>query len=173
MSVWVRVRAARPEDVDGIARLNNAFAGAGLMLHRSPEVIASAIGDYVVAESAPGGAGQGARGRLLACAALKEYSPSLAEVAAVAVAPDAHGQGLGRRVVHAVEAMARKRGVAEVFALTLQPEFFAAIGYARVERSRYPEKVRRDCMGCARRFACDEACLMRDLTAVDATREAA
>ena len=38
------------------------------------------------------------------------------------------------------------RGIYDVFALTLQPEFFAAIGYERVDRARYPEKIRRDCL---------------------------
>ena len=48
-------------------------------------------------------------------------------------------------------------------ALTLQPEFFAAIGYQRVDRARYPEKIRRDCLGCARRFACNEICFAKNL----------
>jgi N-acetylglutamate synthase-like GNAT family acetyltransferase len=50
-----------------------------------------------------------------------------------------------------------------VFALTLQPDFFEAIGYERVDRARYPEKIRRDCLGCARRFACNEICFARNL----------
>ena len=65
----------------------------------------------------------------------------------------------------AVEALARKRGIFDVFALTLQPEFFAAIGYERVDRARYPEKIRRDCLGCARRFACNEICFSKNLMA--------
>ena len=51
-------------------------------------------------------------------------------------AREAHGKGLGRAIVHAVEALARKRGIYDVFALTLQPEFFAAIGYQRVDRAQ-------------------------------------
>lgn len=161
----VRVRKARPEEAEAIARLNNQFAGEGLMLRRTPEMVALAIDDYVVAVDPSAGSGQAARGRVLACGALKEYSPSLGEVAAIAVAAEAHGQGLGRRIVRAVEELAAKRGIGEVFALTLQPEFFAAVGYARVERARYPEKIRRDCLGCARLFKCDEICFMRDLAA--------
>ena len=59
--------------------------------------------------------------------------------------------------------LARKRGIYDVFALTLQPEFFSAIGYQRVDRARYPEKIRRDCLGCARRFACNEICFAKNL----------
>jgi hypothetical protein len=32
-----------------------------------------------------------------------------------------------------------------------------------VDRARYPEKIRRDCLGCARRFACNEWCFAKNL----------
>jgi N-acetylglutamate synthase-like GNAT family acetyltransferase len=150
------VRRARPADAAAISRLNNTFAHEGQMLLRTPEMIALAIDDYVVV--------QNAAGALLACGALKEYSPSVAEVAAIAVSREAHGKGLGRAVVGAVEELACKRGIFDVFALTLQPEFFAAVGYQRVDRARYPEKIRRDCLACARRFACNEICFAKNLT---------
>jgi N-acetylglutamate synthase-like GNAT family acetyltransferase len=150
-----RLRPATPADADAIARLNNFFADQHLMLRRTPEMIALASDDYVVAVDD--------RGRILACGALKEYSPSIAEVAAIAVSPDAQGLGLGRRIVGAVEELARKRGIPEVFALTLAPEFFEALEYLRVDRARYPEKIRRDCIGCARRFACNETCFAKKL----------
>ncbi len=159
------VRRARPADAAAISRLNNTFADEGQMLPRSPETIALSIDDYVVV--------QNAAGELLACGALKEYSPSVAEVAAIAVSREAHGRGLGRAIVGAVESLARKRGIHDLFALTLQPEFFAAIGYQRVDRARYPEKIRRDCLGCARRFACNEICFARSLTIEEAVPLAA
>ena len=149
------VRRARAQDATAISRLNNTFADEGQMLTRTPEMISLAIDDYVIV--------QNSAGVLLACGALKEYSPSVAEVAAIAVSKDAHGKGLGRAIVSAVEALALKRGIYDVFALTLQPEFFAAIGYLRVDRARYPEKIRRDCLGCARRFACNEICFAKNL----------
>ena len=153
----ILLRPALLSEADAIARLNNHFADQQLMLRRTPEMIGLAIADYVV--------GVDAHGHLLACGALKEYSPSLGEVAAIAVSPDAQGMGLGRRVVEAVEALARTRGIPEVFALTLEPRFFEALGYQRVDRARYPEKIRRDCIGCARRFACNETCFARLLLA--------
>lgn len=158
------IRRARPQDAANISRLNNTFANEGQMLKRTPEMIALAIDDYVVV--------QDSSGRLLACGALKEYSPSVAEVAAIAVAKEAHGKGLGKAIVRAVEALARKRGIHDLFALTLQPEFFAAIGYQRVDRARYPEKIRRDCLGCARRFACNEICFARNLMLEEVVRAA-
>ena len=60
------------------------FADEALMLRRTPEMVELAIDDYVV--------GVDPRGRVVACGALKEYSPSVAEVAAIAVSRDVHGQ---------------------------------------------------------------------------------
>jgi N-acetylglutamate synthase-like GNAT family acetyltransferase len=158
------VRRARPRDAAAISELNNRFADEGQMLWRSPEIISLAIDDYVVV--------QRANGELLACGALKEYSPSVAEVAAIAVSKAAHGKGLGRAIVSAVEDLARMRGTYDVFALTLQPEFFTAIGYQRVDRARYPEKIRRDCLACARRFACNEICFAKNLLVTEIVRAA-
>jgi amino-acid N-acetyltransferase len=153
----VHVRRARPAEAQAIADLNNQFADEALMLRRSPEMVALAIDDYVVAVTP--------RGVVVGCGALKEYSPSLAEVAAIAVANEAHGRGLGRQIVAAVEALALKRGIHDVFALTLQPAFFEALGYTRTDRANYPEKLRRDCAGCARRGACSETCVAKRLEA--------
>ena len=151
----VVIRRARATDAPAIARLIGLFAGQAMMLRRTPEVVELAIDDYVV--------GVDARENIVACGALKEYSPSVAEVAAIAVSPDAHGRGVGKAIVSAVEALAIKRDIYDVFALTLQPEFFAAVGYERVDRARYPEKIRRDCLACARRFACNEVCFAKNL----------
>lgn len=159
------IRSARVSEVDAIARLNNFFADQHRMLRRTPAIIGLALDDYIVAADAGG--------RILGCGALKEYSPSVAEIAAIAVAPDAHGLGIGRRIVFAVEALARKRGIPEVFALTLEPVFFEALGYQRVDRARYPEKIRRDCIGCARRFACNETCFAKPLPDLAAQMDAA
>jgi amino-acid N-acetyltransferase len=151
----VHVRKARLSEAQAIADLNNRFADEALMLPRTPEMVAMSIDDYVVAVTP--------RGVVLGCGALKEYSPSLAEVAAIAVATEAHGHGLGRQVVAAVEALALKRGTRDVFALTLQPAFFEALGYARADKADYPEKIRRDCAGCARRATCAEVCVAKRL----------
>jgi N-acetylglutamate synthase-like GNAT family acetyltransferase len=155
MTVDVVIRRARAEDAEAIARLIAVFADEALMLKRTPEMVSLTVDDYVV--------GVNSDGEIVACGALKEYSPSVAEIAAIAVSRTVHGCGVGKAIVRAVEALAVKRGVYDVFALTLQPAFFGAIGYQRVDRARYPEKIRRDCLGCARRFACNEFCFAKNL----------
>jgi amino-acid N-acetyltransferase len=154
-SAGVVIRRARPSDAANIARLIGLFADQALMLRRTASMVELAIDDYVV--------GVESRDNIVGCGALKEYSPSVAEVAAIAVSPDAHGRGVGKAIVAAVEGLAIKRDIYDVFALTLQPEFFAAIGYERVDRARYPEKIRRDCLACTRRFACNEVCFAKSL----------
>lgn len=157
MAPGFTIRRGRAGDGAAIAQLIAIFAAEALMLRRTPEMVELAIDDYVVATDS--------HGRIMACGALKEYSPSVAEVAAIAVSREVHGCGVGRAIVAAVERLAMKRGISDVFALTLQPEFFSAIGYQRVDRARYPEKIRRDCLGCARRFACNEICFAKNLIA--------
>ena len=71
------------------------------MLPRTLDQIAARIDNYVVATDESG--------HVLACAALEEYSPSLAEVSSVAVSPTHHGKGLGTLVVLGVERLARAR----------------------------------------------------------------
>ena len=143
------VRRARLADVGGIAALVSEWAAESLLLPRSAGEIVRAIDDFVVATDG--------RGRVLACAALREYAPSLAELTSVAVSRAAHGRGLGRLVVQAVEALARVRGHAAMFAHTLQPEFFAALGYESAERAWFPEKRARPHTLCVQRTLAADA----------------
>jgi amino-acid N-acetyltransferase len=105
------------------------------MLPRTLEQIAARIDSYVVATDV--------FGRVIACAALEEYSPSLAEVSSVAVAPSHHGKGLGSQVVLGVERLARARDIEELFALSLTDNFFLSLAYKPTTVSRYPEKLAR------------------------------
>jgi len=157
MREQISMRMAQPADVAAIVALVNGYASDSVMLPITVERVMLALDDFVVAADG--------RGRVRACGALKEYSPSLAEVASLAVARDAHGSGLGRRVVAELEALARMRGIDELFALTMTAPFFEAVGYAVTERALYPEKIRRDCISCPRRFGCNEVCVSRMLRA--------
>lgn len=129
------VRRAVRADADQIADLVAPYSAEGLMLPRTAQQIAASIDNYVVATD--GG------GHVLACAALDEYSPSLAEVSSVAVAASQHGRGLGTQVVLGVERLARARNIDEIFALSLTDNFFLALSYKPTTISRYPEKLLR------------------------------
>ena len=127
-------RALRP-DAPQILELVSQYATQGLMLSRTLDEIAARIDNYVVATDGTG--------RVVACAALEEYSPSLAEVSSVAVAPAHHGKGLGSQVVLGIERLARARDIEELFALSLTDNFFLSLSYELTTISRYPEKLAR------------------------------
>ncbi|MEO8192736.1 MAG: GNAT family N-acetyltransferase [Gemmatimonadales bacterium] len=128
------VRKATRADADQIWDLVSCYAAQGLMLPRTQQQVAMNIDNYVVAS---------AGGRVAACAALEEYSPSLAEVSSVAVAGSEHGNGLGTEVVLGVERLARARDINELFALSLSDRFFLSMDYQATSISRYPEKLAR------------------------------
>jgi N-acetylglutamate synthase-like GNAT family acetyltransferase len=129
------VRRAVRSDAGAILELVAQYAAQGLMLARTLQQIATRIDNYVVVTDASG--------HVLACAALEEYSPSLAEVSSVAVVPSHHGQGLGSQVVLGVERLARARDIEELFALSLTDNFFLSLSYEPTTISRYPEKLAR------------------------------
>ncbi len=129
------VRRAQLVDVLQLAALVNGFAADQLLLPRSTEQVALALDNYVVAVDAGG--------RVLACASLDEYSPSIAEVASVAVDRGFQGLGLGAQVGAAAEQIARQRGFEQVFAMSLAERFFSSMGYAVVALADYPEKLAR------------------------------
>ena len=129
------VRRASRADAEQIAELVAPYSAEGLMLPRTAEQIAACIDNYVVATDRAG--------HVLACAALEEYSPSLAEVSCVAVAASQHGRGLGTQVVLGVERLARARDIDEIFALSLTDNFFLTLSYELTDISRYPEKLLR------------------------------
>ncbi len=129
------VRAARLPDAEDIHQLVVGHAESGVLLPRSADEIADAIDNYIVVADP--------NGRVMGCAALHEYSPSLGEVGSVVVAPEAQGQGLGSIAVRGVEGIARRRGIEELFAVTLADHFFASLGFERCAMARYPEKLAR------------------------------
>jgi amino-acid N-acetyltransferase len=129
------VRRAVRADAGQILELVRQYAAQGLMLFRTFEQVATRIDNYVVATDTTG--------RVIACAALEEYSPSLAEVSSVAVAPMHHGKGLGSQVVLGVERLARARDIEQLFALSLTDNFFLSLSYKPTTISRYPEKLAR------------------------------
>ncbi len=59
------------------------------------------------------------------------------------VAPGSRAAGLGRLLVAALEAHARRRGLTELWLLTIDAErYFRALGYTAKERSEAPRAIR-------------------------------
>lgn len=146
-----RCRPARLGDVPAIHALIATFAERELMLARSHAELYETIRDFVVAVDDDDA--------VLGCAALHIANRRIAELKSLAVASLAQGQGIGRALVEACHGEALELGLERVFCLTYQTEFFAALGYTRVDRSRLPEKVWGECVRCNRFLSCDEVAL--------------
>ena len=150
----VAIRPARVEDVDDMLALINGYAAEDRMLERSRDFLLERLRDFIVAVDATG---------FLGCCALAVLTPDLAEVRSLAVRPEATGRGVGRQLVLACIAEARRLGLRRVFALTLVPEFFQRCGFVLTSLGRLPEKSASECPVCPKRFACDEHAMLLHL----------
>jgi amino-acid N-acetyltransferase len=125
------------------------------MLHRSLESVYDALREFIVAENSDG--------KIVACVATDVFWDDLAEVKSLAVAPEHCGQGIGRVLIEAAIADARRLGVTKLFALTYEKEFFTKLGFKVVDKESLPEKVWRECIACPKADSCDEIAMMLDL----------
>jgi amino-acid N-acetyltransferase len=157
------VRPAHAGDVGAIHALVRRYAAQGALLPRTRRDIQSAIADYVVVADA--------NRRVLACAALSGYSASLAEVGSVAVARSTQRRGLGSMAVRGAEALARERGIIELFAMTTAEAFFESLGYERSSVEQYPEKLARyELLRAAGVDVVERACYRKLLSGQDRDR---
>ena len=150
----VVVRPARVADMLQVEPLINGFARRELMLPKTVEQLSRNFREFVVAEH---------EGRIIGCSALRVYTPQLAELGSLAVDESAHGLGVGRKLVTAIETEARRHGIGTVFALTLQDAFFHRLGYRTVPKEMFPLKVWADCRSCPKLHACDEIAVVKEL----------
>jgi amino-acid N-acetyltransferase len=148
------VRPARVADMAQVEPLINGFAKQELMLAKTLEQLSRNFREFVVAEK---------DGRIIGCAALRVYTPQLAELGSLAVSQAAHGLGVGRKLVAAIEEQAVRHGIGTVFALTLQDVFFHKTGYRTVAKEMFPLKVWADCRQCPKLHACDEIAVVKEL----------
>ncbi len=148
------IRPATEADIQPICELVNAFADQNLMLHRTPEQVRRALGDFLVAE---------AEGKVIGCGYLAYLGPDLVELRSLAVHPDWHGQGVGGQLVEALVTMARARGLRQICALTLAPDFFVRQGFRVVDRWEISPKIWSECVYCPKFHACDEVAVLKDL----------
>ena len=129
------ITPAREYDVPSLAELNNMFSPEGLTLPRSEAFVEGHLDDYRVVRDDDG--------RIVGCVCLDDYSPSLAELVSLAVAPTHQGRGLGRKLIGAAVDLATTRGYPELFAVSFSDALFQHCGFEFVDIARYPEKKTR------------------------------
>jgi amino-acid N-acetyltransferase len=146
------LRKAGMADIPGILNLINGYARQGIMLPRNEFELSEGIRDFTVVLDGD---------RLLGCAALHFYGPTLAEVRSLAVIPEAKGTGAGRALMDALQREGEEFGLDALFAFTYVPDFFSKMGYHEVERAELPLKAWKDCLRCPKFQACDEIAVLK------------
>lgn len=147
-------RKARMTDVVAIQSLVNSYADKGLMLPRSLNALYESLLELTVAEK---------DGQICGVGGLHVVWENLAEVRALAVAPEVIRQGVGRRLVEIFLEQAKELGINRVFALTYKPEFFQKCGFSIVSKDALPHKVWKECINCTKFPNCDEVAVSIEL----------
>ena len=150
----MKYRVANFHDVESIHKIVNDYAEKGLMLARSRNSIYETLRDFVVAER---------NGEVVGVGALHMVWDELAEIRALAVAPEQARKGVGMAIVEWLIEDAKKMGVKTVFTLTYQSEFFAKAGFRIVPKESLSQKVWKDCINCSKFPNCDEIAMIRAL----------
>lgn len=121
--------------MQALSALNNQFNADGLTLPRSPEFVEAHLDDFRLVRDDDG--------HVIGCVCLDEYSPSLVEIVALAVAPPFQRRGIGAQLIRGAVDLARKRGYPEVFAVSFSDDLFERCGFKSQDVHRYPEKKAR------------------------------
>ena len=142
------------DDVEAIYQMVYDYAQEGAMLARSRNTLYETLRDMIVAED---------DGRVVGVGGLHFIWDKLAEVRTMAVASDHTRRGVGAEIVRRLVDEGRCHGVARVFTLTYQVDFFGAMGFRKIAKEELPPKVWKDCIDCPKFPNCDEVAMIRDL----------
>ena len=154
----MNIRPARETDIPHIISLVAEHARRGDVLPRTPESIATTLGDWLVGVHQDGG--------IVACVSLFYYSQFLAEVRSLAVSDRVKGQGWGSTIVKASILEAQHRNIPTLFALTRAVPFFKKVGFSITAKELFPQKVWRDCSVCPLIDNCDETAVVLELSPI-------
>jgi amino-acid N-acetyltransferase len=124
--VKVAIRPARTSDVRAIRELIDTYAPGGRLLSKNTVTIYEDVQEFLVAEM---------DGQVVGCGALHVMWEDLAEVRTVAVVPSATRSGIGGAILSNLLQRARELGLAKVFCLTFETDFFHRFGFQPIEEA--------------------------------------
>ena len=156
MSEQFGIEKATMADAPAIQDLVSGLASLGEMLPRPLAEIYEQLRDFLVVRD---------NKQLVACAALHIMWEDLAEIRSVAVLDEWRDKGVGAQLVEACLEEARALGIATVFALTRQPEFFERLGFHQADVMALPRKVWGECYRCPKFPNCDEVAVIIEFKA--------
>jgi amino-acid N-acetyltransferase len=150
----MEIRPARVSDVRQMHKIVEFYADNKEMLHRSLNSIYENIQEYIVAEE---------DGKIIGCGALHVAWEDLAEIKALAIAPEYRRKKLGTKIAEQLQENAKKLGVKKVFSLSFKPDFFIRLGYSVIPKETLPHKIWSECINCHLFPDCGEVPLLLDL----------
>lgn len=118
------IRRARTGDVPRIRNLVDHYAEGRILLQKAMVTLYEDVQEFWVAET---------EGAVVGCGALHVMWDDLAEVRTLAVSPTVRGRGVGHALLDRLIEVARELGVARVFCLTFEVEFFRRHGFDVIE----------------------------------------
>lgn len=146
-------RKAKITDVEPIHALITYYADRGLMLARPRTLLYESLREFTVAVD---------QDRVVGVGSLHIIWEDLAEIRALAVAPEYAGKGVGRGLVKNFINEARELAIPRVFALTYQDGFFEKCGFKVVDKDSLPQKVWKECVNCPKFPNCEEIAVIID-----------
>lgn len=127
----VNVRAAAADDAERIHATLRANAADPSLFQQPLRRVRENLREFVVAEDA---------GHVVGCAQLHRSREHL-EILAVAVAPEAHGRGVGGALMRACVDRATTAGAQVLWLATAKPAYFARFGFVPITKWRLPLRV--------------------------------
>ncbi|MER7011223.1 amino-acid N-acetyltransferase [Saccharopolyspora sp. NPDC000359] len=131
MNAPVEIRPARVRDVRDIKALIDHYAGK-VVLGKDLVTLYEDVQEFWVAESG---------GELVGCGALHVLWEDLAEIRTVAVDPVCKGRGVGHAIVARLVEEAQELGLARIFVLTFETDFFGRHGFLPIADTPVPPEV--------------------------------
>jgi amino-acid N-acetyltransferase len=123
MSTKLVVRRARTSDVRALKSIIDGYVGR-VLLAKELVTLYEDVQEFWVAELA---------GEVVGCGALHVLWEDIAELRTIAVVPSATGQGVGHALVDTLITVAKDLGLARLFVLTFETDFFASHGFVEIE----------------------------------------
>ena len=128
----VGVRPARTSDVKAIRALVDTYSPERRLLSKATVALYEDITEFLVGEL---------DGEVVGCGAVHVFWEDLAEVRTVAVDREYVGTGIGSVLLAGLVQRARDLGVARVFCLTFETEFFGRHGFVEIEGTPVDHEV--------------------------------
>jgi len=118
------VRPARTSDIKAIRSIIDTYVLGRRLLSKETVTLYETVQEFTIAEY---------EGEIVGCGALHVLWEDLAEVRTVAVRESMRGKGVGNAIIENIVERAYSLGVARIFCLTFETDFFGRNGFEVIE----------------------------------------